>query len=122
MSKDSNRNPGQRSMTQGFIAQYAAEACLNVEGVAGLEKSAVAGMKESFGVEHEGAGVEVVFNSERHEQVDITIYPIIYFGYQIPEIAWEVQSNVKTDVEKYTGLEVNSVNIYVKDVVRYQED
>lgn len=122
MQNQDNKKRGQSSMTQGFIAQYAAEASLNVNGVAALEKSAVASFKEAFGVEHEGAGVEVIFSPDKQELVEITVYPILYFGFNIPEIAWEIQSNVKTDVEKFTGLEVNAVNVFVKDVIRQEGD
>ena len=48
-------------MSQGFVAQYAAEAALRTPGVAELEPSEVAQLKASLGVEHAGQGVEVVF-------------------------------------------------------------
>ncbi len=109
-------------MSLGFIAQYAAEAALRADGVARLEHSAVAAFKDSFGVEHEGEGVEVRFKSEQEGLVDITVYPVIYFGRMVPEVAWQIQVNVKADVEKYTGLNVNSVNVYVKDIIPHEED
>ncbi len=108
-------------MSLGFIAQYAAEAALQTEGVASLDHSAVAAFKESFGVEHEGEGVEVRFREERDELVDITVYPVIYFGRILPEVAWQIQVNVKADVERYTGLGVNSVNVYVRDIIPQEE-
>lgn len=53
MADKLRKSKGERTMSQGFIAQYAAEAALRVEGVASLEKSFVANLKESFGVIHE---------------------------------------------------------------------
>lgn len=117
MPENIRKDKGERSMSLGFIAQYAAEASLNVEGVASLEKSTIATIKESFGVWHEGQGVEVSFLPNNSELVDINIYPNIFFGFNVPEVAWQIQSSVKADVEKYTGLDVNSVNVYVRDII-----
>lgn len=122
MPELSSRGNGNRTMSLGFIAQYAAEAALQTDGVARLEHSAVASLKESFGVEHEGEGVEVRFQAEDESLVDITVYPIIYFGRMVPEVAWQIQLNVKADVERFTGLVVNAVNVYVKDIIKQEED
>ena len=39
----------------------------------------------------------------------------------IPEVAWSIQERVKEDVEKYTGLVVESVNVHVCGVVLREE-
>lgn len=105
-------------MSQGFVAQYAAEAALRTPGVAELEPSEVAQLKASLGVEHAGQGVEVVFSQDNDRQVAITIYPLIYFGEVLPEVAWQIQENVREDVEKYTDLQVIAVDVHVKNVVK----
>ena len=121
MAEDRSGGKGDRTMSLGFIAQYAAEAALQTDGVARLEHSAVAAFKESFGVQHEGEGVEVRFLAEQESPVDITVYPVIYFGRIIPEVSWQIQVNVKKDVERFTGLTVNSVNVYVRDIIPREE-
>jgi len=108
-------------MSQGFVAQYAAEAAMQTPGVAGLETSSAVSLKEAIGVEHEGKGVKVVFHEGNEELVTITVYPIVYFGNIIPEVAWNVQERVKEDVEKYTGLIVDAVNVHVKGVKTREE-
>ena len=92
---------GDRSMTQGFVAQYASEAALQVA------------LKEKAGVVHEGKGVRVVFGDAAEGTVSITVYPIVKYGMIIPEIAWMIQEKVKKDVEHFTGLSVESVDVYV---------
>ena len=108
---------GDRSMTQGFVAQYAAEAALHIEGVAYLVPSFAVSLKESAGVVHEGKGVRVVFNDNDEGYVSITIYPVVFYGMIIPEVAWSIQEHVKTDVERFTGLVVESVDVHVCGVV-----
>lgn len=104
-------------MSQGFVAQYAAEAALQTEGVAELETSFAAIFKESFGVEHEGKGVRVQYERENEGFVTITVYPVIYYGSILPEVAWSIQEHVKADVERYTGLHVEAVNVHVRDII-----
>lgn len=112
---------GSRSMSQGFIAQYAAEAALQTPGVARLDAGGAAAIKAAFGYEHEGLGVQVFYSEESDNIITITVYPVIYFGQIVPEVAWVIQENVKSDVEKYTGLVVDAVDVYVKDIILQEE-
>ena len=112
---------GERSMSQGFVAQYAAEAALRAEGVARLTASVPVILKESLGFVHEGKCVRVEFSENEEGFVSVTVYPIVYYGMIIPEVAWSIQERVKEDVEKYTGLVVESVNVHVCGVVLREE-
>ncbi len=122
MAEFSSNKKGERTMSQGFIAQYAAEAALRTYGVARLDEGGVAAIKSAFGFEHEGKGVQVTFNSRDEATCEITVYPVVYFATIVPEVAWNIQENVKSDVEKYTGVDVEAVNVHVKDIVRKEEE
>jgi uncharacterized alkaline shock family protein YloU len=112
---------GERIMARGFVAQYAAEAAMQAPGVAALEAGGAVFLKEAIGYEHAGKGVKVVFEEGGEEQVTITVYPVIYFGNIIPEVAWNIQERVKADVEKYTGLIVEAVHVHVRGVTSSEE-
>ncbi|HOO61326.1 MAG TPA: Asp23/Gls24 family envelope stress response protein [Bacillota bacterium] len=112
---------GERSMSQGFVAQYAAEAALRTEGVARLMASTPVAIKETLGFVHEGRGVRVVFHENEEGFVSITVFPVVYYGMIIPEVAWSIQERVKADVEKYTGLVVESVDVHVCGVILREE-
>ena len=101
----------------GFVAQYAAEAALSAPGVASLDSSGIISLKESMGVEHEGKGVQVYFHDDNEDLVTITVYPVVYYGNIMPEVAWQIQERVKADVERYTGLMVEQVNVHIKGIV-----
>ena len=104
---------GGRSMTQGFVAQYASEAALQINGVLSLVPAFAVALKEKAGVVHEGKGVRVAFGDAEEGTVSITVYPVVKYGMIIPEIAWMIQEKVKKDVERFTGLTVESVDVYV---------
>ena len=112
---------GDRSMTQGFVAQYAAEAALRIDGVVSLVPSFAVALKEKAGVVHEGKGVRVIFDENDDNTVSITCYPVISYGKIIPEVAWLIQEKVKGDVEKFTGLNVDTVDVYVCGVSDIEE-
>ncbi|NLM18460.1 MAG: Asp23/Gls24 family envelope stress response protein [Clostridiaceae bacterium] len=111
-----NSIKGERTMSQGFVAQYAAEAARQVEGVLDLDSGVLVSIKEALGVEHDGRGVKVEFGADNSEFVTITIYPICRFGYVLPEVAWNIQEKIKNDVELYTGLIVDFVHVQVMGV------
>lgn len=108
---------GERTISQGFIAQYAAEAAAQVPGVASLDSGLVVSFKEALGVEHYGKGVRVRFDRDDSALVNIDIYPVLYYGDILPDVAWEIQRTVKDLVESYTGLSVHSVNVQVMGIV-----
>ncbi len=116
-----NTIKGERAMTQGFVAQYAVEAAIATPGVFGLDSSSVVNIKESLVGEHEGKGILVNFNDNKEGLVTITVFPILYYGNVIPEVAWSIQERVKNDVEKFTGLIVEAVNVHVKGVISQEE-
>lgn len=123
MNEDDRRYSikGEQTMSKGFIAQYAAEAALSTAGVSSLDTGVIANIKEAIGLAHEGEGVRVSFRKEDADDVIITVYPVVEFGYVIPEVAWNLQEHVKNDVEAYTGLNVDAVHVHVTGVVTEPE-
>lgn len=113
---------GERTMSQGFIAQYAAEAALHTLGVSGLNTGLVSGLKEAIGLAPEGRGVRVSFRSGESDDLIITVYLDIEFGHVMPEVAWSVQERVKRDVERFTGLNVDAVNVHVIRVIDSRQE
>lgn len=108
---------GERMMSQGFIAQYAAEAALHTEGVKRLNTGVVSSLKEAIGLAAEGSGVRVSFRGGESDDVIITVYLDVLYGHVMPEVAWSVQERVKRDVERFTGLNVDAVNVHVMRVI-----
>lgn len=65
--------------------------------------------------------MKVYFKSDTTNAVSVTVYPIVYFGHIIPEVAWSIQENVKSDVETFTGLNVDAVDVHVIDIIPAEE-
>jgi uncharacterized alkaline shock family protein YloU len=64
-----------------------------------------------------GVKVEV---GEKEAAVDLFV--IIEFGARIPEVANQVQKNVKKAIESMTGLEAIEINVHIQGVAIPQEN
>ena len=54
--------------------------------------------------------------SQSDEGITIDIYVIVEYGVKIPAVAWDIQENVKKEVEDITDFPVKAVNIHVQGV------
>lgn len=96
------------------ISTVAGIATAEINGVAGMSGSVVGGIAEILGgKKNKGKGVKVEVTENK---AVIDLYIIVDYGVRIPEIAWEVQENVKNSVESMTGMTVEKVNIHVEGV------
>ncbi len=96
------------NISEDVIASIAGLAAQEVNGVASMNAS---GLGEVLGRKPKGVKVQV---GEKDTVIDISL--TIEYGARIPDIAWEVQNKVKTQVESMTGLNVVSVNVHVQGV------
>ena len=96
------------NISEEVVATIAGIATQEVKGVSAMNAS---GIGEVFGIKTKGVKVQV---GEKDAVIDITI--TVEYGARIPDIAWEVQNKVKTQVESMTGLNVVAVNVHVQGV------
>lgn len=105
---------GNIKIAPDVVSTIAGIATAEVEGVAGMHTSIAGGLAEMLSTkknQSKGVKVEIKENS-----VVIDLYIIVEYGVRIPELAWEVQENVKTSVETMTGLTAEKVNIHIEGV------
>ncbi len=95
------------------VSTIAGLAAMEIEGVAGMSGGIAGGIAEALGKKNLSRGVKVEVGEE---EVLIDLYLIVDYGMRIPDIAWNVQDNVKKAVEEMTGLNVLKVNIHVQGV------
>lgn len=104
------------------VASVAAIALGEVEGVVrpqpqsndslfGSVTDNVAGM---FGKKNQAKGVRVDY---KNDGFYIILTLKVKYGYNIPDLAHEVQRRVKSAVEKMTGLRVHTVDLFVQTIV-----
>ncbi|MBR6252891.1 MAG: Asp23/Gls24 family envelope stress response protein [Clostridia bacterium] len=96
------------SISEEVVATIAGIAAQEVKGVASMNAN---GIGEMLGRKTKGVKVQI---GEKDTIIDINV--TVEYGARIPDIAWEVQNKVKTQVEAMTGLNVVSVNVHIQGV------
>ncbi len=111
----SNQNAdGIVKISDEVIAVCAVNATLKTKGVANLSGGfSNALSKNILGKELMSKGVKV---SQSEEGVEIDVHITVKYHARIPAVAWDIQENVKNEVQSMTGLPVRAVNIHVQGV------
>lgn len=104
---------GSVKIASDVVTVIASIAATEVKGVAGMSGGFTNEIVEKFGVKSSGKGIKVQVGET---DAAIDLFLVIEYGVRIPDVAWEVQQNVKKAVETMTGLKVTEVNIHVQGI------
>jgi len=106
---------GRVTITNEVIATVAGGAAIECYGIIGMaSKSQLKdGIAEMLRRENFSRGVVV---RQDGDKISIDMYIIVSYGTKISEIAHNVQSQVKYNLDKTLGLAIDSVNIYIQGV------
>lgn len=96
------------------VSTVAGLAVAEVEGVASLSGGWGTDLVEKLGKKNFGKGVKVEVDAN---ETSMDIFIVVEFGYPIPQVAENVQKEVKVAVETMTGLEVTAVNVHIVGVL-----
>ena len=116
---DANEN-GSVIFATDVIATIAGLAATEVEGVASMVgTSSGGGLVDIFTRKNQNSksltrGVRIDLGENNSVSVQLTI--IVDYGSPIPEVAGNIQENVKKAIETMSGLTVTSVNVHVSGV------
>ena len=122
MSKDLNEEKnvntnldadGHVTISDEVVATIASIAAKSTEGVYGMVNTITGGFAEFLGMKNLSKGVKVQI-TDRDVKIDMSV--IVEYGVKIPDVAWEIQDKVKSEVEAMTGLNVAAVNVSIDGV------
>lgn len=113
VAEDNRMNLGELKIANEVVGIIAGLAATEVEGVAGMSGGIAGGIAEMLGRKNLSKGVKVEVNE--HETL-VDLFVIVNYGVSIPEVAKNIQENVKKAIEIMTGLDVTEVNIHVLGV------
>ncbi len=106
---------GNITVTNEVIAQIAGYAATNCFGVKGMTvKSISDGIIQLLKKESQSKGVSI-FEHE-HGGIDIILHVACQYGVNIHEVCKSIISEVRYNVEKMTGIDVNNIDIYVETI------
>ena len=106
-------------ITDEAIAVMAGVAASEVKGVASMSGGFAGGIAEVFGRRNLSKGVKVV---TKNDVTTVDLYVVVKYGYRIPDLAYEIQENVKDTIESLSGITVDTVNIHIQGVDYSESD
>lgn len=95
------------------VAVIAGLVSSEVPGIAGMSAGLVGGIAEKLGRKDLTKGIKVQVNEDR---VTIDLNVIAEYGTSIVEATDKLKKEIRSNVEKTTGLTVDSVNINVQGI------
>ena len=115
MALEINNNLGHVSISDDVIASVAGGTAVSCYGIIGMaSKNQVKdGITEILGKENYSKGIKV---KKDEGKLIIDLYIIVMYGTKISEIANNVQSSVKYQIEKTLGVKVDEVNIFIQGI------
>lgn len=97
-----------------IISSIVGVTAYQIEGVASLSSDTD---NKLTGRLFRSSGKGVLVDMLGGNKVNIDIFVNIYYGYKIPDLAYELQSKIISEVEKSTAYKVSAVNVNVVGVV-----
>lgn len=115
MSIEMKTQYGVVDVSKDVVATIAGGAAIDCYGIVGMasQKQLKDGLSDLLGKENFRRGVVI---REELEQIHIDMYIIVSYGTKISEVAYNVQTKVKYQLDQMLGLDVDSVNIFVQGV------
>lgn len=113
-SSESGVDLGTVQIHNSVIAGIARIAALGVEGVSELSAGLVEGIATVIGTKRSmERGIRVDLEGDF---VSIEVHVIMNYGVRIPQVAWQVQNEVRRAVEQMTGKTIRTVQVVVQGV------
>ncbi len=120
VNKENETAQGILKISDEVIAMHAVDAALKTPGISGLYGGLTGNItKNILGKESLSKGVKL---SRNEEGIGVDIFVIVKYDAKIPTVAWELQRNVKKNLEDKIGEKVKEVNIHVQGVAFPNEE
>lgn len=116
MDNNENKTKGAVQISDDVISLIATTATMEVDGVAQTAVNMVGNIIDKL--KNTSKGVSVAVN-EGKVSVDVNI--IVYYEYNIQEVAKKVQNNIKSVLETMTCMETDVVNVNVVGIEAKKE-
>lgn len=115
VSKSSN--PEAKSIEDIEIISIVSDSVRAEDGVSRLIETGIAENlnKMVLGKESPNSGIKI---SRDEDKLIVGIHINVFYGVNIPQLSYDLQSKVKNAIESRTGLKVDKVNIAVEGIDR----
>jgi len=105
---------GNVRISDDVIIELAKKTVLSIPNI----QLASMGLVSKFGIGRKGGeGIRVLSVEDgKIPATTVDVYIRTKYGHRIPDLVWDVQEKVKSDLERYTGYIVTAVNVNVQGI------
>lgn len=115
MSEQNSFFEGVTKINDNIYTTIASLRALEVRGIESMSTTAGDDIANLVGMKNQWEGVRIKHSDDGSLTIDL--YVVVRYGYRIPDVALRVQEHVKSGIVELTGTSVDSVNIFVQDIV-----
>lgn len=112
-------NKGQITCNRNILLSIITLATKEINGVSGLYDGFLAKTKKIF-TKNDSKGVKIKFDVNSNLVIDVFVK--VYYGYNVPEIAFRIQENIKNNISSMVDMKAAKVNVHVIGVDFLKED
>lgn len=105
---------GTVKISNDVLSTIAGIAASEIDGVAGMAGSFMENISEKLGRHDLGRGIKI---ETRGEDVTVDVFINVEYGCRIPDMARDLQRNVKDTIENMTDLQVQVINVHIQDLM-----
>ena len=111
---------GNVTFNRNIILSVVNLAAKEISGVSSLVANFGSALKRWFGKNYY-EGVNLTNNNGK---LSVDVYLNVYFGYNVSEISYRVQENIKNSLSSMIDVEIDKVNVHVLgvDFIKEEED
>ena len=116
MAKDifSEEYIGQIKISPHILCSCIATIVNEFEGIISIDKES--SEKTLDILSRDIATTDGVRITKKDDNVVIDIYVVVEYGVKIPQLAWELQKKIQSEIKDMTGVEVEDINIHIEGV------
>ncbi len=116
---DRNSNDGLVYCNKSNILSIISLATKEITGVASMDNRFASKLKDKFSSNYyNGAKIKFVSDNKIIVDVYINVYP----NYNVPEITYKIQQNIKNSIGTMVNLSIERINVHVVGVVFESEE
>lgn len=113
IDKNVNNTKGNVTCNKDILLSVINLAAKEISGVSSLSNDFGSAIKKWFSNNYY-EGVKISY--DKQDNITVDVYLNVIYGYNVSEIAYRVQENIKNSLSAMIDIDINKINVHVLDV------
>lgn len=113
VDRNVNNTKGNITCNKDILLSVINLAAKEIAGVSSLSNNFGSAIKKWFS-DNYYEGVRISY--DKQDNITVDVYLNVFYGYNVAEIAYRVQENIKNSLSAMIDIDINRINVHVLDV------